>query len=135
MLKVLPIQSKEDQRTLCAICGIPYDADLMAYVATVDDRTVGICQFTIKEDGGSLRDLVPVPGEAPDAQALLVMGRAALNFIDLCGTHIAFFDGDPAPAGEELIHAIGFRRDETKNGRLTMNLTNFFNAPCQHAQN
>lgn len=131
MLKVLPIQSKTEQEALCARCGVRYDADLMAYQATVDDVFVGICQFTMGPDGGSLRDLAPVVNGPLDTEALFVMGRAALNFIDLCGIHFAYFDGDRAPVGEKLLHAIGFRENE-QTARLEMDLTDFFKSPCSH---
>ena len=57
---------------------------------------------------------------------------AALNFIDLCGIHTAFYDGDEALPGAQLLHAVGFRKNEA--GRLEMDLTGFFTAPCQHCK-
>jgi hypothetical protein len=89
MLKVLPIQSKQEQQTLCLRCGIPFESELLAYAATVDDRFVGMCQFTLQPEGGIVYHLAPVLGEEVDTQALFVMGRAALNFIDLCDVHQA----------------------------------------------
>lgn len=130
MLKILPIQSKTEQEAFCARCGVKYRADLLAYAATVDDVLVGVCQFTLKDTGGVLYDLAPVPGTQPDKEALFIMGRAALNFIDLCGVHQAVFDGDPAVTGEQLLHAIGFR--PAADGKLHMDLTDFFTSPCQH---
>jgi hypothetical protein len=68
-----------------------------------------------------------------DNEALFVMGRAALNFIDLCGIHTAFYDGDESLPGAQLLHAVGFRKNE--QGRLEMDLTGFFTTPCKHCQN
>ncbi|MBR0443215.1 MAG: hypothetical protein IIX15_02640 [Clostridia bacterium] len=132
MLKVFPIQDKNEQATLCARCDVNFDADLLAYQATVDDVFVGICQFKLQPEGGILYDLAPLKGDAPDFEAIFVLGRAALNFIDLCGIHQAFFDGDATVPGESLLRAIGFRPDETQNGRLGMDLTDFFTSPCKH---
>ena len=132
MLKVFPIQSKDEQQALCARCGVPFEAELLAYQATVDDRFVGICQFTLRPEGGVLYHLAPVAGEETDKEALFVMGRAALNFIDLCDVHRAYYDGDPTLPGEQLLHAIGFRPNDV--GRLEMDLTGFFTTPCKHCQ-
>ena len=132
MLKVFPIQSKTEQQALCARCGIPFRTELLAYQATVDDVFVGVCQFTLQPEGGILYHLAPVSDAQPDKEALFVMGRAALNFIDLCGVHTAYFDGDTTVPGIKLLQAIGFKPDE--NGRLKMDLTNFFTTPCKHCQ-
>ena len=133
MLKIFPIQDKNEQERACLRCRISYEADAMAYQATVDEQLVGICQFAIHPDGGILLDLAPLPDREADHEALFLMARAALNFIDLCGVHRAFFDGDPSLAGDSLLHAIGFRHpDDASDTRLTMDLTDFFSAPCQH---
>ena len=130
MLKVFPIQDKQQQKELCERCGIAYNADLLAYQATVEDQFVGVCQFILKPEGGILYDLAPLDRENPDKEALFVMGRAALNFIDLCGVHEAYFDGDTSVPGEKLLNAIGFKPNE--DGRLYMNLIGFFTTPCKH---
>ena len=132
MLKVFPIQDKNEQAALCERCGVTYNAELLAYQATVDDAFVGICQFKLQPEGGILYDLAPLKGDNQDFEAIFVLGRAALNFIDLCGVHQAYFDGDVSVPGEVLLRAIGFRPDESQNGRLGMDLTDFFTSPCKH---
>jgi hypothetical protein len=62
-------------------------------------------------------------------ESLFVMGRAAMNFIDLCGVHKAYFE-DEAFEGEGMIKSIGFSRLE--DGRWFVDLTDFFVEPCQH---
>ncbi len=128
MLEVLPIQSKEEQEALCARCGIPYRPELLAYRATVDGELRGICQFTMDQNGGRIIDYAHVP-EGYEFEPMFVMGRAALNFIDLCGVHRAYFDA--AYENETLIRAIGFQKNE--GGRYEVDLTNFFNEPCKHS--
>lgn len=67
------------------------------------------------------------------AEAIFVMGRAALNFIDLCGVHAAYFI-DEHFTDEAMIRAIGFRRGD--DGVWFMDLTDFFtSSPCQHCGN
>jgi len=127
MLEVLPIQSKEEQEALCARCGIEYRPELLAYRATVDGELRGICQFTMDTEGGRIVDFTHAP-DAYEFEPMFVMGRAALNFIDLCGVHRAYFDA--ACDNETLVRAIGFQKNES--GRYEVDLTGFFNEPCQH---
>jgi hypothetical protein len=129
MLEVLPIQSKQEQEALCARCKIPFRTELMAYQALVDGELKGVCQFTMNADGGKIVDFAHIP-EGYEFEPMFVMGRAALNFIDLCGVHLAFFDAEYD--NETLIKAIGFRKNE--NGRYEMDLTDFFKEPCSHSK-
>ena len=128
MLEVLPIQTKREQEVLCARCKIPFRVDALAYQALVDGDFVGICQFTMNEHGGQILDFAPLPDHY-EFEPMFVMGRAALNFIDLCGVHRAFFDADCQ--NETLVRAIGFSRNA--DGRFEMDLTDFFKEPCKHS--
>ena len=128
MLEVLPIQDKQEQEALCSRCGIPFRTEMLAYKALVEGELRGICQFTMDADGGRIVDFTAVP-DLYEFEPMFVMGRAALNFIDLCGVHRAFFDADCD--NETLIRAIGFTKNES--GRFEMDLTNFFQEPCKHS--
>ena len=127
MLEVLPIQDKQEQEALCARCNVPYRAEMLAYQALVEKELRGICQFTMNADGGKIVDFAHVP-ELYEFEPMFVMGRAALNFIDLCGVHRAYFDAEYD--NETLIKAIGFSKND--EGRYEMDLTDFFKEPCQH---
>lgn len=128
MLEILPIQSKDEQAAICALCNVPYRVEMLAYRALVDGELRGVCQFTMNAEGGRIVDFASAP-DAYEFEAMFVMGRAALNFIDLCGVHRAFFDADCD--NETLIRAIGFRKNES--GRYEMDLTDFFTEPCKHS--
>lgn len=132
MLKVFPIQDKAEQMRLCERCGVTFKPELLAYQATVEDVFAGVCQFKLSPGGGIVYDLAPDQGKPVDTEAMFVMGRAALNFIDLCGVHRAFFDGDVSVPGETLIRAIGFQKND--EGRFEMDLTDFFTTPCKHCK-
>ena len=127
MLEVLPIQEKSTQEAICLRCGIDYDPELMAYSAYVDGELVGACQFTMSNKGGELIDLANVSG-VKDTQALFVVGRATLNFIDLCGVHYAYCKSDKIDP--VLLRAIGFSKNN--DGIYDVDLTHFFDHPCQH---
>lgn len=129
MLEVLPIQDKQEQELLCARCEIPFETELLAYKALVDGELKGVCQFTMDQKGGRILHFAHVPN-AYEFEPMFVMGRAALNFIDLCGVHIAFFDAEYD--NETLIKAIGFRKNA--ENRYEMDLTDFFKEPCQHSK-
>ena len=131
MLKVLPIQSKLRQEELCLKCNVPYDPDLLAYAATVDEDLVGICQFKLTNEGGVLYHLAKVVGHVEktagsDFEAMFVMGRGTLNFIDLCGVHRAYFRGENPD--DALLRAIGFSKNE--KDEYEINLEGFFTDHC-----
>ncbi len=128
MLEVLPIQTKAEQEALCARCGVPFKTEMLAYQALVDGDLRGICQFTMGPEGGRIVDFAPLG--TPEFEPLFVMGRAALNFIDLCGVHRAFFDAEFE--NETLIKTVGFERNA--QGRWEMDLTDFFKEPCKHSK-
>ena len=130
MLEVLPIQDKQEQEALCVRCGIEFRGELLAYKAMIDGELRGVCQFTLGADGGKIVDFAPVP-EGYEFEPMFVMGRAALNFIDLCGVHRAFFDAEYD--NETLIKAIGFSKNS--DGRYEIDLTDFFKEPCKHSKN
>lgn len=144
MLKVLPIQTKELQEELCLRCAIPFRPELLAYAATVDEELVGICQFKLTDKGGELHHLAkvtdrPAPEDArardaSDFEAMFVMGRGTLNFIDLCGVHFATFVGEVKDESEAtLLRAIGFKQNEA--GVFEINLEGFFTDHCHEHGN
>ena len=90
MLEIKPIQDKNAQKALCELCGAVYNPSALAYSAYDNGAPVGICQFRIIEEHGYMYDLCNTVG-VDDLEALIIMGRAALNFIDLCGIHTAYF--------------------------------------------
>ena len=123
MLKVLPIQSKEEQERICRLCGVEYKADLLAYGAESDGELAGVCQFKLTGEGGIIYDIASAKDFSGNVfEALFVMGRGTLNFIDLCDVHLAYYTGEVQDEG--LIKAIGFRQNA--QGKWEMDLTGFF---------
>lgn len=127
MLKVLPVESKEKQKDICERCGVSFNADTLAYAATVDDRLAGICQFKVTAEGGLIYDLAPAL-DFDNFEAMFVMGRGALNFIDLCGVHNATFVGEVKDSS--LLRAVGFK--ESEDGLFKINLEGFFTDHCHN---
>ena len=130
MLTVLPMQSKQEQEAVCLRCNVPFRPECMAYEARVDDQLVGVCQFHLQGAVGHITDFAEYlpEGAQSDTEALFIMARGCLNFIDLCGIHQAFFEAD-FPR-DDLIHAIGFRKNS--DSKWEIDLTDFFVHPCQN---
>ena len=124
MLKVLPVQSKEQQEDICKKCGVKYNPDTLAYVATVDDRLAGVSQFRVTAEGGLIFDLAPAL-DFDNFEAMFVMGRGTLNFIDLCENHTCYADDNSA--SERLLLAIGFKR---KDDKYFCDMTGMFDGHC-----
>ncbi len=134
MLLISPISDEVIKKELCAQCGVTprdgafcYQAYEREHPESVEGTFLGVSQFDIS-DVGVIYDLKNADGVA-DPEALFIMGRQTLNFIDLCGVHIA----ELAPTcalSEKLAHAIGFRKEE--DGVWKMNLEGFFESPCSH---
>ncbi len=128
MLEIYPIQDKASQEDILNKCNIEFDADKLAYSAYVDEKLAGALQFAIKGNAGYIYDIENADG-TNDEEALFVMGRACLNFIDLCGVHTAFFEARDE-GRELLVKKIGFKKNS--DGKWEMNLEGFFEAPCKH---
>lgn len=129
MLEIYPIQDKKEQEKICKSCSMTYDPDTMCYSALVDGVLTGACQFRIKGQHGLIVEMKNCDN-IDDKEALFVMGRAALNFIDLCDVHEAFYIGDALDRMTLL--RIGFSLND--DGRWYVNLSNFFDHPCEHAK-
>ena len=128
MLKVLPIQTKSEQENICKKCNVEFKPDLLAYSATVDGELRGVSQFKLTEKGGLVYDIAPAI-DTYDFEALFVLGRGTLNFIDLCGVHYAIYLGSvETEEKERLIKAIGFKK--TDSGSFEIDLNGFFTDHC-----
>lgn len=125
MLIVKPILDKEIQRELGEKCGVAFNPDALAFSAYNDEEFFGFCQFEVSGSVATLTDLRAV---ARDFEAMFIMSRGALNYIDLCGFHTARCS---SAAGDlTLLRAIGFK--EIGEDVFEMNLSNEFTGKCAH---
>ncbi|MBQ7364255.1 MAG: hypothetical protein IJW46_01510 [Clostridia bacterium] len=122
MLRIIPIQTKDEQETLMRACSIPFRYDAMAYAAYEGDTLVGGAQFYLKGTACYLVD-IRSPEGVEDEEALFIMGRGLLNFVDLCGIHDAYAINE-GNMDKKLIAKIGFWKNE--KGEEYMNLRGFF---------
>lgn len=135
MLAIKPIQEKAFQEEYITRCGGKFDAASFAYIAnecTDDGETIlypiGGCQFAIRGKNGDLGEislLRCLPG-VQDEEALIIMMRAATNFLFRCG--LRFVTILPDAAERDLIIKLGFRENE--DGALMLDLHQYYATPC-----
>ncbi len=128
MLVIKPIEDKNEQRDICCECGVEYKEELFAYKAHNDGELLACAQFDIREEGAIIDAMRQVIGTSEDFEGMFILGRAVLNFLDLCGVVTAYY---PSPANEgeaRLARAIGFKDTE---GILTATLTGMFDSKCE----
>lgn len=129
MLIVKPIEDKAMQKQICEACGAVYDVELLACAAHVENDLVGMCQFEFSGDKAIIHDIRQKPG-VDDFEAMFIMTRGALNFIDLCGFHRAVCSAD---AGDNtLLRATGFK--EVSENQFEIDLTHAFDGKCDHCK-
>jgi len=122
MLRIIPIQAKEEQKRLMEACGIPYRPECLAYAAYEEGTLIGGAQFYFENAACHITDIRCKEG-VDDDEALFIMGRGLLNFVDMCGIHDAYID-EPERHNKRLTARIGFWKNE--EGLEYMNLRGFF---------
>lgn len=137
MYEIHPIQSKDEQAALCALCEVTYRPEAMAYKLAISGEFAGVCQFIISNHSGIILDMAQTVSrradKCDDFEEFFIMARAALNFVDLCGIHTGVWavkEPKPLEDTDRLIKVIGFR--DGGDGRLSVDLTDMFDHPCQH---
>ena len=126
MFKITPIQDKETAIKFLNATGSEYIEGSFTYAMNDVDtgEIMGITQFEINSEYGYIYDIKPRIGYE-DFEAMFILGRQTLNFIDLCGIHICKTSensGDKA-----LIKAIGFK---LTGNEYICNMTGMFDGNC-----
>ena len=127
MFKISPIQDKDLQKEYAEACGGVFCPELFAY-SMINQETgelMGMAQFDISKESGYIKTLRPRIGYS-DFEAMFILGRATMNFIDLCGNHTCYASADSAE--ERLLKAIGFK--SLDNGEYFADMTHMFDGHC-----
>ena len=126
MFKISPIQNIEEQKKIAKICLAEYKEGFFGYVMRECDsgEVMGFSQFEINGDYGYISDLKP-RADYSDTEAMFILGRATMNFIDTCGVHKCYADRNGADI--KLLHAIGFKDEGDK---LFSDMTDMFSGHC-----
>ena len=126
MFKISAIQDKEIQKKYSEECGAKYVPDSFGYsmIDQTDGSLMGMAQFDIGKDG-YIYDIKEANGLS-DFEAMFILARQTMNFIDSCGAHTCYAAED---AGEErLMRAAGFKKQE--NGEYFRDMTGMFDGHC-----
>ena len=127
MFKISPIQDENEKKLYLTKCGaLPIDG-YFAYKMIDEDsgEIMGISQFEICKDYGYISDLKEALGR-DDFEAMFILGRATMNFIDLCGPHKC--RASATAGNERLIKAIGFTLME--DGEYFADMSDMFSGHC-----
>ena len=127
MFKISPINDPELQKKYAEECGATYTEGYFAYSMTDAEsgELMGFSQFEIRSEGGLIKDLRAKIG-SDDFEAMFILGRATMNFIDICGKSHCY--ADPKGADSRLLSAIGFK---TKvDTLLYCDMTGLFEGHC-----
>ena len=126
MFKISPIQDPAMHKEYLEVCSSTLKEGYFAY-AMKDVETgelMGVSQFEINGAEGYISDIKEAPGRK-DFEAMFILGRATMNFIDLCGAHKCRASRD---AGDEsLIRSLGFKESGEE---YISDMTDMFSGHC-----
>ncbi len=128
MLTASPIQDKEKQKEICSLCSIPYRPNAFAYSQVENGNVIAAAQFDICENGGVILDLQMKDGLDDDIEALFILGRAVLNFLDLSGNRECKFE-IKNEHDVKMAKMLGFRE---KDSVWSLSLENLFTGKCHN---
>ena len=125
MFKISPIQDKELQKKYAEECGAQFCPELFAYsmINQESGELMGMSQFEIS-DCGYIYDIKEMP-QLDDFEAMFILARQTMNFIDTCGIHTVRAPLDAA--GERLMTAIGFK---SVGDEYFCDMTGMFDGHC-----
>lgn len=127
MFKIEPVQDKTKQNELCQLFDIEFREDFFAYymydVETLEP--MGISQFEIKGESGYISDIAQKK-DTDDREAMFILGRQTMNFIDLCGAHLCY--ASKTAADTRLLSAIGFSAGDEDD--YFCDMTDMFSGHC-----
>lgn len=127
MFRIAPVQTEKERQKTAREANILLREDSFLYAMRdcESGALLGLSQFDIREESGEILDLVPAPA-VDDFEAMFILGRATMDFIDRTGAHRC--TALPEGADERLLRAIGFRPAE--GGTLTCDMTGMFDGHC-----
>ena len=128
MLEIKPIENKQEQEEICRQCGLPYRPELFAYKAYDNNKLLAAAHFDIIGGEAVIYGMRQIIGSQDDYEAMFILGRAVLNFLDLCGVKTAIFD-IANEYDKKMAKLIGFKECGEK---MKILLTGLFDSPCHH---
>lgn len=126
MFKISPVADKALINEYTDACGVHTKSNAFLYAMTDTDsgEIMGVAQFEITSEYGYIYDLMPKRGTQDD-EAMFILGRQTMNFIDTCGVHIC--RADLSAADSSLMKKIGFKE---RDGYYLCDMTGMFDGHC-----
>ncbi len=129
MLAVKPITDRAAATEIACFCGVELQpCEFTYFAADVNENAtkinyiIGVCTLMIKGERNELTNLTCAPG-IKDDEAMLIMARAALNFMYRCEVKkVTAGDGVP----DRLARRLGFKGEDR-----ALDLVEFYNSPCK----
>ena len=128
MLIIKPIQEKNYQEEVCNLCGFSYNPLAFAYSEKDNDNLIAGCQFDILGKEAVVLDFGMKKETSEDIEALIILGRAVLNFMELSGAEKCTFRISSSKS-EEYAKMLGFKLSDNI---YKINLKGLFDSKCQH---
>lgn len=112
MFKITPVQSINDAKIYANACSASVKEGCFIYAMTdcESGEIMGFSQFEILDGYGYIYDIKEAVGKN-DFEAMFILGRQTMNFIDQCG--ITICRADINAAEESLLKSIGFKKSES----------------------
>lgn len=122
MYEIKRVEDKSEQEKFCRICGVEYDEEAFCYSAYSEGEFAGISLFRIIGKSAYIYDVVLKDGFT-DRNCLYLLGKATLNFVDLCTIKTAVFLGKDT----ELAKTLLFKEED---GKYLLSLEGYFESAC-----
>ena len=141
MFKVQPLRSKEVQKELADLLGVPcYDNTYAFFTVDLDEEgtkilsVIGMCQFEYSPDGAVIKSIAAAPDKKED-ESVFIMVRTVMNFcyraeIPTIAIEISENQND-LTSDLSFVRALGFRE---KSGYV-IDLKKFYRSPCHYNEN
>ena len=126
MFKITPVTNDAESVEIAEALGIELREGSFLYsMRDVEtSRLMGASQFEILDGYGMIYDL-RCPFGDDDFEAMFILGRQTMNFIDTCGAHTCY--ANVGAGNERLLRAIGFKPE---GDNLFCNMTGMFDGHC-----
>lgn len=112
MFKITPVQDGVLAKIYLDACGACQKDSCFVYAMTDYDteQIMGVAQFELTGEYGYIFDLKE-PEDLNDFEAMFILGRQTMNFINSCGLDICRASLDAG--NPDLMTAIGFKKRES----------------------
>ena len=128
MFKISPVQNTDTSKKYLAECDAEFKDGAFVYSMTdiESGELMGLSQFEILGDEGIIFNICAAPGKADD-EAMFILGRQTMNFIDKCGAHVC--KAEKSASDADFMRKIGFKEQD---GAYICDMHGMFEGHCSH---